>query len=437
MNAAKAAVMVRSGGEKAAQDAVGGDARGHMFDERRFLEFAEGVDASRTEILKAGNRLTIDELPMKIFRAEGDELLPNPDVLRDVRKDKIKEEKLDVTERWQLERVKRYMDRINALDYIKRFTREEAAGTLPDRMLEAQEMLDKLRSGKPVEPGDVHEMLTHDLRNELVAQMETGSEVGFYERARTHSDRILLNADIIDFGVDAMRAYAKGMHTISAQQLSGQALFDVAVSVDEPLVVRRREALSDIHRVYETLRQRTMRDQRTAPNPEKLSALAQLHREGVPLVLFGGDEITLSVHPAMEPYLPELVAAVAEACRGRVAVTRARTDAATADDKARVRAHRKAMGQADAAASVLKSFEVALRKLRWRVDEITDPKQRAEAQARVDALKLDQLYADVDDTTGEVKLRRFGSGADVTEAELLGRLADVKRELNKQLGAWG
>lgn len=433
MNAAKAAIMVRSGGEKAGQEAAGGDARGHLFDEKSFLDFAAGADALRAQIVAAGNALPIDRLPTPIFAEQAGELLPNPDILRDVRKEKFQAEDLSPSERAQLERVKKYMDHINAFDYIKGFTGKEAAETLPGRMQEAQAMLDALRSGKPVDRPSVQSMLTSDVRGKPIAQMGTASEIAFYARARASSDRILLNADIIDLGLDAMMAHAKSMHAASAGKLSGQGLFDASSSVSDPILKFCRDALANVRRAYKAHQRRAVDDLQRLPHrdAEQQAALDQLHKEGQPLVLLGGDEITLSVHPAMEPYLPGLVAAVAEASRGRVAVTRAQTDPAMADDDAaRVEAHRKAMGQADLAASVLKSFEVALRKLNRRVEQITDPAKQADARAIVDNLGLGQLYADVDLASGEVKLRRFKSGADVTEADLEKQIADAEGELD-------
>ena len=438
MNAAKAAIMVRSGGERGSQEAAGGDTRGHFFDEKSFITFAANADALRAQIVASGNFLTIDRRPVKIFQDQGGELLPNPDILRDVRKDKIHSEDLPPQERVQLERIRKYMDHINAFDYIKGFTSQEGAQLLPARMQRAQALLEALRSGKVVDPAQVQAMMTQDVRGQVLPQMGTASEVAFYARAGASADRILLNADIIDLGLDAMMAYAKSMHAVSAGKLSGQALYDASNSVTDPLLTFRKSAISRISIAYEAHRQKAITALEKLPQRDaaQQAALDQLRKEADPLLLLGGDEITLSLHPAMQSQVAELVAEVAQASRGRVAVTRALTEPAKAGDQAaRVEAHKKAMSEADPAANVLKSFEIALRKLKHMVGQVTDPTKQAEAQAIVDKLGLDQLYADVDPATGNVKLKRFKSGTEVSEADLKTQIADAQAEMHKRLGA--
>ncbi|PTL78082.1 DUF4157 domain-containing protein [Vitiosangium sp. GDMCC 1.1324] len=440
MNASKAASMARSGGTdgQAAQEAAGGDTRGRVFDEKAFLGFAASAAALRTQIIARGNILTIAGRPQRIFVEQAGQLLPNEHILRDVRKDKITKDELPSNEHAQLELIKKYMNHINAFDFFKGFTSKESVDVLPGRMKQAQALADALRENRPVDPAQVQAMLEQDVTGQIVPQMGTASEAAFYNRARTSSERILINADIIDLGLDALMTYTRQMEAVSAKNLKGEELFRASKEATDALIEFKRRASDEVQKIHEQFRQRAIADLEKKPNrtPEEDAVLKQLRQETNALMLLGGDEITLSLHPALQSYIPELVQAVARACRGRVAVTQARTAPEKAgDEAARVEAHQKAMKAADPAANVLKGFEVELRKLNQMVGQVEDVARRRSAQEMVDTLALDQFFADVDPKTGEVKLRRLGSGVEVLESDLKAQIQETKKQIHDLYGA--
>lgn len=438
MNATKAAIMARSGNAKGLQEAAGGDTRGQAFDEKSFLAYADEATALHTQIIAAGNVLTLGGRPQQIFTSQRGMLLPNPAILRDVRKGKITKEELPEKEQAQLTRITKYIDHINAFDFFKGFVSAETATALPARMRQAQELLDALREGKNVDVKQLRAMLEQTLSGQVIPQMGESSEAVFYNRSRELSDRILINADIIDLGLDGMLSYARTMHEVSAKRLQGGDLFKASNAANDALVKFKRGAYERVRAIYDTYRQKAIAalEKKAGRTPAEDAALAELRKERDALLLLGGDEITLSLHPALEPYLPEIVASVAQACRGRVAVTRAQTTPEQAtSETARIEAHRKAMQGADPAANSLKSLEIEQRKLQQMVEQIADASKRLQAKRLVDELELDMFYADVDAKTGEVRLRRFQNGQLATESEVKQRIEDVKAQLHELYGA--
>jgi hypothetical protein len=150
----------------------------------------------------------------------------------------------------------------------------------------------------------------------------------------------------------------------------------------------------------------------------------ELEAERQPSLLMGGDEITLSLHEGMRPYVPRLAAVLMDPdiARARVAISTTGSNPAAAVDD-----HILAQLRADPAHSVLKDFEAAQRDLERTVDDLRDPARRAHAAAWLRESGLSRLYAE-NEGRGIV-LRRNDTGAIVDPGPLRRSIDEMMQRL--------
>jgi len=417
MNATRAALMGRDHGNGLSGTELGnaGDPRGGVYDEKAFVNFCKEGEAIKDGIIAGGNLITVkhgDQThSMMLFTGDGS---PNRDVMRDVRKGKISDDMLgNANERALLAQFKRYFDHINAFDYFKSFTRGEndEAG---QRVAKALEMVKKLQEGKSVEPTEVKKLTTENLAGEVNPQAGETSEMEFYNKSAHLHDRLLINADIKDLGLDLMEGYAKAEERVA----DGADVKRTGLAASDNLLRFKRNAVDQMRQFYGEVLDRAIADAKKNHNAGLAKAL---EGEREPLFLLGGDEITLSLHHGLQPYVGEIAAKLAQAARARVAVTD------TGHGSNAVEAHKKALQAADPAHGILKEYETAERELRSLVSEIGDRKVAERGAALVDGLGLNRLF--IDATTGKNKLVNFETGKEVDNGALKKRIGEVTAQL--------
>ena len=415
MNATKAASMGRSQGRERDDGHDGAsDARITAFDQAAFFAFCrEGVElAGRL----ADKTLTIDRRKVALFLRDRGSLVPNRDVLRDVRKAKIKPDELaNDDERESFAAFGRYIDHINAFDYFKGFTADELdAGNVDARIAQARGVRDALKARRALAQEEVTSLktvLSTDTNRNPVAEQGTASEAGFFNATRKAANRIVFNMDIIDLGLDGMAGYARTMHGVAG----GQDLNRASNSASDGLIEFKRAAFAKVRVIYTQFIARAVAD--------KPALAPTLAKEDEPIMLLGGDELTLSVHGALEPYVPEMVAEMGKVARARVAITGATSNYMQTQDS-NVKGHQAAMQAGDPAAGELKGYEAKDRKLKQLADEARDTRA---AHELVKKLGLDRLY--VDAREGSPQLMERGTGKVVDRGALDEAFAELKRTL--------
>jgi hypothetical protein len=71
-----------------------------------------------------------------------------------------------------------------------------------------------LRAGEAVDPAEVERLLRTNAAGIEVAQQETASEAAWFNEARQHGERIVLNLDVKDLGLRVMAAQAETMNRV-------------------------------------------------------------------------------------------------------------------------------------------------------------------------------------------------------------------------------
>jgi hypothetical protein len=382
MQSSQAALMRRDPDAELASSA--GDSRGLIYDREAFLRFCRRGEALRGQVIERGNELTHHGHTYRVFPDQE----PDRDVLRDVRKDKIKPDDLAQGQDETLSLFERYFVHANAFDSIRPFASTEVA-RIGAQIERAQHLIDRLQGDDALDPNDastVPQVLhDHPAIGEIIPTIDTASEAVFYNAERTRTHRIILSCDVQDMGVDVVQSYARAMHRVGGE---GEDPDLVALQASDRVIEFRREAIARTRKGYSELVAQAIDDARRRGD---LALAEELEAERQPSLLMGGDELTLSVHDGMRPYVPRLAAVLMDpdVARARVAISTTGGNAADAVDD-----HILAQQRADPAHSVLKDFEAALRDLERTMDDIRDPERKAQAAAWLRDAGLGRLYAE-------------------------------------------
>jgi hypothetical protein len=407
MNATKAAIMTRDPQLHRTPAMDLGDARAMTFSEADYVTFARETVAMRdhlaTQTLWFGGR--------ERAVVAGDRI--DPDILRALRKGKIDPATLRPEDRATLALLQRYFARVNSLDYIKHFTGADTANQAAD-IAEARALVRALESDAPLSK-DAGEAIDGILTGRA-PQADTASEARFYQRAAALPDRIVLNADIRDLGLELFEGYAKAMDSIGRH---GADVKTASQSASDGVVRFKQLAVERLQSKYVALL-RKVRDLAAARGDQ--STVDALETESEMLLLLGGDEITISLHPAFDTYgvTPEVIAVLnsPSIANARVAVTR--TDSTLGSGVN----HSAAMEAAQQGHDALKEIEQLARD----VDEAARDLPRSEkAGAGELATRLRRIYADQGDDN--VTLReQDGTPADVSALRAAARAIQDRKD---------
>jgi len=415
LRASQATLMSREPTQVSTPDV--GDSRGQIYDRDVFRRFCEEGESLRQQIIDNGNTLTHHGRQYRVFVGSR----ANRDVLRDVRKAKVKEDDLaSADERQTLHLFQRYFLHINAFDNLRDFTSGEV-GQIGGQIARARRLIDSVRDRGPVDAREVTGTLhKNPATSEVIPRQDTAAEAVFYNAGQSRSHRIIVSCDIRDMGVDVVQDYGEAMHRVGRR---GEDPDKVARQAADPMVRFRRHAILRVHRGYRTLVWEAIE---SAEQRGDRALADQLRAEKEPSLLMGGDEITLSLHEGMRPYLPRLAAALMNptAPRARVAIS------TTGGDRARaVEEHIQAQQRADPAHSVLKYFEAEQRALELMIEDIDNFERQRQGAALVSELGLNLLYAE--NEGAGIVLRRNDTGAIVDSKALRERISEVKWRLHE------
>lgn len=417
MNATKAAIMGRDREE---------NNRLTGFNEEDFVEFCK--EGHRLAKALADQTITVGEHAVPLFLRAEVGFIPNPDVLRDVRKGKITTQTVDEDEVERVEQFLSYIDHINAFDYFKGYKGDEMEA-VDDGIASARAAVEALRDGAG--DADTVRAVLHTAvqGGPLVAEQGTASEAMFFNRTRDVDDRIIFNMDIIDLGLDGMLGYSDTMHRVATSDDPGAMLDDASLSANNGLIDFKRQAFGQVRVEYQRFLRRLIDDAIHEALFDSTDPLVvALEAEMEPLMLLGGDELTISVHAAFRPLVPEMVARFAEVSRSRVAITEARNGAWTGKQAKNAASHQRAMQDGDPAAGELKTYEVLHRKLVSHLARIPHDLHGA-AKVIIEDCQLSQLYADTRD--GGFRLKVRGTGEDIDDATLRERFDAATLELTE------
>ena len=398
MNASKAAIMARDTSFTPEQGAAGG--RAMVFHEAEFVAFAKETVAIKEQLASAS--LPYHGQRVAVF--EGGTL--NRDILRAVRKGSYNEQ-LDPQETKTLESVKQYFTRVNSLDYITHFTGDEV-GAQGLEVGEAAALVAQLESDKPI---------AKEAANQIAATLAQGTpqagaanEAQFYGKAAALHDRIVLNADIKDMGLDLFAGYEKSMDAIGRNPKAN--VNAVSRHASDGIVDFKRNAVKAFQAFY--AKELLPKAKELAKQQNRQDLLEVLANEAEPLMLLGGDEITVSLPRAFAELnlVSEAVAKLTspDVANARVAVTRG----------SGAEGHASAMKSAQGGQDLLKKdFEPLARDLRTKASTLA-PEQAAHAVTLAD--RIDRLYTEERD--GKT-LVIDASGTVVEPAELKAQVATI------------
>jgi hypothetical protein len=394
MNASKAAIMARSAGVDRTGADIGHE-RGLIFSAEHFKKFAEETVAIR-------DRLATMTLPWNgkqrtIVRPDG---RLDPDLARAARKKEIDRSSFtkdpnDKDPNDALDLLDDYMARINAADHMTSSLAREVTSD-DARVTDAKKLLSTLESDQAIDAATAS-----GVENELTRgtpQSGTANEAQFFARAGASQDRVVLNADIIDLGIDVINANAEAIGRIAG----GDNIDTVSLGASDAVIEIKRDAVAEFEEYYEQLlpKARALAVERGRPD-----LVAILDNEKSPLVLLGGDEVTVSLPRAFEELglIPQIVTQLQNVARARVAVTH------TGPTETGERGHDQAMEASESPHKLLKENEKLARTLEDVASRMPEGKRGlAERLART----LAELYTT--DEGGQVVVRdREGKPVDL------------------------
>ncbi len=314
MDASKAAIMARDKTVESGRT-EGTDQRAMVYSKATFITFCKETVALKAKL--AGAELPYEGRMVRVFIA--DQI--NHDLLRSIRKQSYKE-KLSGKQPDILKDLGQYITRVNSFDYVKQFTGDEV-GNQGAEVTETAALIKKLQSGEPIDH-DTAQKIDQVLRGTNgIAQQDAGSEAQYFAKAAKLQNRIVLNADIKDMGLDLFDGYAKTMDNVGSGKTSN--LDAASASASDPIVEFKRHASEDFVRYYKTELMTKARKIAT-PREDGRVLLDALDLEAEPVLLLGGDEVTVSLGSVFEELglVPEIVAKLTDpkVANARVAVTR-------------------------------------------------------------------------------------------------------------------
>lgn len=378
MSATRAAIMARDPVLARSAGTALGDPRALIYSPAQFEAFARETIALRDQLKTKtlpwhGERRVVVDAGGTLDR----------DLVWAARKDKFDPATLVKTEGADdvatLRELNTYMTRVNALDYVSHELGSDIVKT-SKQVSDAVGLIKALESKQPLGKA-TYEQVAGVVRGSG-PQAGTASESRFYDRAAGRKDRTVLNADIKDLGIDVIHGNARAMKKVA----HGGDIDAVARGASDEIVEMKRKFVSNLEAYYRTELLPAVK-QRAEARGRDVSRLLQVEAE--PLLLLGGDEITISLPREFEELgvVPALVAHLQKHARSRVSVTRT---GATLDG---ARGHEQAMKASEAGHDVLKKYE----ELAAHVRDVT--KRRPGGQRDSDRAVIEYFEGHVDRRT--------------------------------------
>lgn len=293
-------------------------------------------------ISEYGNKITDNEgNEFEIFIKKGEKFSLNPDVLRDVRKDKFETQDKKV-----LGDIAFYVKKLNILDVIKPFTMEDVSKVEKD-IKTAYDLSDKIKKGEDLGKKE-RKVAAEMLRSEEKDRAYT-SKSEFNKRAVAMEECAYISLDVLDLGVDQLLEYESTLQDLD--KLSGQEKMnkfnEASMSAGDLTTEKLRDFRKKVAQVY-----------------KKFGFKDDLIPGEV-----GGDELVLAVDISKmsEEKLEEFLFVLKEKTNSRVIKTvvakSEKSVSSESDQQELVEAHLQALKRAETGAAIAKDIEAAVRKL--------------------------------------------------------------------------
>ncbi len=364
----------------------------------------------------AMNEIYVDTVWTFAFMMRKNLYWANPDVVRDVRKKRLKPAplKAGLTYAYSIQKnlLELWLVVLNMLDFIKRFKFSEFHRELLRYHEDALDVFTQVGTpSKSIDWAKLIRVLTHDVRQKQpIAQIETASEFQFYSFVADHSQRIFFSMDIRDLGVEQMLHYEHSNRTVGHQKYSDRELMEETFRASDEIDERRRhtyDRIVDVFRKYHGLLSGNpaagMKAARQAFGGAAIGKLGSF-AESVQILL-GGDEFYAAVHPLFALYLPLIVGDLDRTPYGNRTIDMRASVAFSSAPKADIAqqrreiqlSHQEAMKIAEEAPAILKHLERTDRRIEQLIEVIEkNDKKKSRAPGYRQALAklaLTKLFA--------------------------------------------
>jgi hypothetical protein len=276
MNATKAAIMARDTSPDGRGGKEIGDQRGLVYSQEEFVKFAKATIAMSDAFQNEKRTLPWAGEQREIIDANGN---IDREIAYAVRKHKLTNDNVG-EQGTTLTELKRLIDRINALDYMTRY-RSEQLDTAGVDVKRAVELVHQLRDLKATVTSDAAADVAKTLEGD-VARSGTASEAQFLNRAAKTKDRVVLNADIKDLGLDVAEGNLQAMEGIAG----GKSVDAVSRGASDEIVRRKEIIVQKLTTYYEDELVPAAKLRIAETNRRDL--MSALQSEAKPLLLLGG-----------------------------------------------------------------------------------------------------------------------------------------------------
>lgn len=329
---------------------------GGSFSFEKQMQQVEKIKKIGDDLFQENIFVDADGLSYEMFEGEGAERSAiNPDLLRAIRKNKLKVKKGDTENALIVEKLKAYKEAINFFDYMKPQVAEEISdGSLNEDLVFRKGIERKLNSGEEISSEEferIYELMSKELKDP-----NCSSKAVFHEKAVQIDNCSYISLDVLDVGVDILLSY---------EELANKMSFG---EMDEDEIKKEMLAIGD----ETTIKMRDFRH----------IVLEVLKKNGIdaPISLVGGDEFTIALDTSLVS--KNLLLAIKEATNTRVihtAVASAersvdsqeeKKDFNSIDDEGfekRFTEHLLALNRAEEGASKVKEIEAGFRNLKLRM----------------------------------------------------------------------
>ncbi|MBP6859266.1 MAG: hypothetical protein KBC69_01410 [Candidatus Magasanikbacteria bacterium] len=319
---------------------------GAEYSEAKTVAEVNHIQELRQEIIGSGNTIAdVDGNEFVIFEEQQGRYAFNRDLLRDVRKGKFKAENKKL-----LEKVALYVKKLNILDAVKPFVKEDLSATKDEAV--ANHELSQIIKNKENVSADKRKMVAELLRaNEKDAEYTSNSE--FHKRAVAMKDAAYISLDVLDLGVDLLLEYESALQEVEQvdEDKKAEKIKEISLSAGD----RTTDKLRDFRK-----------------------SVAQVYREfglgdGLVVGEIGGDELTLAVDISNNSALQtkdkmdDFLFALKKATNTRVVKTVVSQAEKHINDQVSeqgvIEAHLEAIKRAEQGSAIAKDIEEAARKL--------------------------------------------------------------------------
>jgi len=183
---------------------------GGFFSYKDQMEQIEKINVLRKKLLETN--LIVDEngIAYQIFKkdTEGSDFSMNRDLLRAMRKKKLKVKDWDAKNQEILDNLKRYKSAINFMDYLKPYIADEiSGGKLSMNLKERKKLSQKLHRGTDFIDDDIYKL--YEIMSKSLKDPACTSSSVFHERAIQLRKCSYISLDVLDVGVDLWLSYEK------------------------------------------------------------------------------------------------------------------------------------------------------------------------------------------------------------------------------------